>query len=400
MPSKEPGRDAARESRERAPATRGGDHPAEEAVAVQPAPLGAGLLTPGTVLGLQRTAGNRAVVQLLRDAPGGAMLQREAAPTGLAAELPTTGFASSVHSFWTNADQNKPLQALSDFAMGMINALVPYPCKWAYTGGSAAGLFKRTIWTIELNTAQFTERQGVSKLGDLTQEEVAGMVSTIYHEARHSEQAFQIARVQAGEGKTAQQIEADLSIPADVAAAAVARKLVGGKGSGNEEAVAEAKKWEVTTSGTYAQYSDEVALLLYEVLALDPVLDAAESHAAAIGGLAGPLATIATRMTGFFAQEQARIEALDKKTGMDTAVLRRIQGFQSAWNALKKGYAVQKADKSKFDLFALMSLRDDLHGVVYDAYRAHAEERDAWAVGGAAGEAVRGLGAQSPSEAE
>ena len=138
MPSKEPGRDAARESRERTPATRGADHPAEEAAAVQPLPPSAGLLTPGTVLGLQRAAGNRAVVQLLRGAPGAAALQRQASPSGLAAEKTTSNFATLVHYFWKNADQNKPLQELSDFAMKMVNAMDPYPCKWAYRGGSAA----------------------------------------------------------------------------------------------------------------------------------------------------------------------------------------------------------------------------------------------------------------------
>jgi hypothetical protein len=75
--------------------------------------------------------------------------------------------------------------------------------------------FRSSTWDMQL-------------VGDMSRTDdayVDWLVDVVYHESRHAEQNFRMARVKAGEGKTATEIAADLFMPADVAAAAVKRPL-------------------------------------------------------------------------------------------------------------------------------------------------------------------------------
>lgn len=70
-------------------------------------------------------------------------------------------------------------------------------------------------WRIELGQERFG-RETVSS------EEAAGIARTVYHEARHAEQWFRMAQMRAGQGRTAAQIAREMSIPPEIAQAAVA----------------------------------------------------------------------------------------------------------------------------------------------------------------------------------
>lgn len=109
--------------------------------------------------------------------------------------------------------------------MAKANELLPFKCSHAYRTSGTLGNFDWKVWKIFINMTVFSKRRDISTLGDLKQEEVAQMVDTIYHEARHSEQFFRIAQMRAGEGKSAETIVRNLSIPLEVAQAAVKSPL-------------------------------------------------------------------------------------------------------------------------------------------------------------------------------
>lgn len=79
------------------------------------------------------------------------------------------------------------------------------------------GQFDFATWTIEVGLDQF-ERDSV------TVAEYADMANTLYHEARHAEQWFSMARMLAGQNKTADRIATMMGIPPNIAAQAVTRK--------------------------------------------------------------------------------------------------------------------------------------------------------------------------------
>ncbi|MBE2182642.1 MAG: peptidoglycan-binding protein [Anaerolineae bacterium] len=79
------------------------------------------------------------------------------------------------------------------------------------------GQFDFTPWIIELGKPAF-ERDVI------TLEEYSDAANTVYHEARHAEQWFSMARMLAGQGKSAAQIATMMGIPVTIATEAVSVK--------------------------------------------------------------------------------------------------------------------------------------------------------------------------------
>ena len=78
--------------------------------------------------------------------------------------------------------------------------------------------FDKSAWKISVGKAPFTAKP--------PRERLPGVCSTVYHEARHAEQYFNIARLLAGRGKVAADVAKEAgNIPPDVAQAAVAKKM-------------------------------------------------------------------------------------------------------------------------------------------------------------------------------
>jgi hypothetical protein len=241
-----------------------------------------------------------------------------------------------------------------------------------------------------MNTADFSQRSDVSEVGDLNQDEVAEIVDTIYHEARHSEQAFRIAQMQAGQGKTAKQIETGLSIPAKVAAAAAKKPLKGGSVYSNK-LIEEAKKWEPFTGGRYEKYVGEVSGLRDEINDMRSQFGSGTA-VQTIGKLTPKINTIETHLQNFFDKEKDKIEKIKTKDGVDKSVLKHIKEIRAAFDTLKTEFNTQKGDATKHNIPKLEDLATKLHQARYAAYRDYEDEKDAWAVGGAAGAAFRELG--------
>ncbi|RZJ89357.1 MAG: hypothetical protein EOO60_10115 [Hymenobacter sp.] len=156
------------------------------------------------------------------------VVQRNHVDTGLKKDKATTEYAGKVKArlsgkknpmgstkqWQTLSDQAKGLKLLKYVNEQLIKAHVP-PLKGLSMSGAAQPTFTLTTWQINLT-------------GDLSRTDDAyldWLIDVFYHESRHAEQWFRIARKRAGEGKTAAEIATLLSIPADIAAKAVERPL-------------------------------------------------------------------------------------------------------------------------------------------------------------------------------
>lgn len=339
------------------------------------------------LLRLQATAGNRAVSDAIAGASRtAAPLSVQRSDTGMAAAAPTSTFTGAVLAYWRSEEnKDKPLQGLGDELIRLVNetlaGLGAPPCNHSYDASADdSGAFVRAIWNIELNTAKFSER-AVTKVGGLNQDEVKDVVDTIYHEARHSEQYFRIARTWAGKGKSAQEIETGMEIPATIAAAAVKAPLKGDT-KVNEALIEEAGAWEAFTIGKYGNYKENVAEVRDRMSTIKDKMDAYDG--------ANPektwkkvrveIAAIEKLFTDFFDKLLADIGALPKQEKADKVVLDDLTKMKAAFGSFNAEVSKDKPDYDKAE-----DLRYKLYQARYAAYRNYSHEADAWAVGGAAG---------------
>ena len=231
------------------------------------APGGLRGLSVDAVVALGSSAGNAATARLMRGldrsasatrpasvSRGGAggRLQREV--HGLATEASTTAYVDVAHRFWADpANAAKPLKALGDTLFHTVNRTMPHRCGLVYKTLGASGQFDSHTWAVWLDEAAFSKRDGVTKIGDLKQDEVANVANTVYHEFRHSEQNFLIARKLAGDGKTPAEIRQHMKIPLAVASAAARSPM--GPGVAQTAGLREdADAWERSLYGKYLGY--------------------------------------------------------------------------------------------------------------------------------------------------
>jgi hypothetical protein len=109
-----------------------------------------------------------------------------------------------------------------------------------------AGSFDFPTWTMRLNRLLLNQ-------SGLTQQDAADLANTVYHEARHTEQWFTMARFLAGQGYSAPGIALQLGIPANVARDAKDRPIQ----PGTTEAVV-ASGWYESVYGSGAAHREAV----------------------------------------------------------------------------------------------------------------------------------------------
>ena len=203
-------------------------------------------------LKLQRAIGNKAVGQVLARAPA------RPRQTGLRRDDAIARYCRKAVIFWLNnpdAELHHFARFLGAAANTELNALgipdVRVHVKNVGAGGAAA-IFDHEGWAMFINPDTFTHRPDeVKMLGDLTEDEAAIIAMTVYHEARHGEQHFRIARLEAGQGK-----EIDPMMDADAAAAAAADPLKA-RGADPLE-LREARDWYSVEYGDDATYREAV----------------------------------------------------------------------------------------------------------------------------------------------
>ncbi len=123
---------------------------------------------------------------------------------------------------WGGLDRNQRLDRLAGKANQLLAKFgVPEVQVTAWGTGVTAS-FMRGLWTMSIG-------EGLLEKKEVDVEAFARLAGSIYHEARHAEQTFRVARKLAAEGESIDSIASKLRIPRDRAAAAVAAKKLSRK---------------------------------------------------------------------------------------------------------------------------------------------------------------------------
>jgi hypothetical protein len=246
-----------------------------EAERVEPPTPAVDLSPAGELLvTLQRSAGNAAVTALIaRDDATGAAAPPVAAPpapatTGIRSPFAIGRFveaAKKVEASWATL---KPLERANAFAVAanaeLVKAGVP-AAKVKLKKMDDAGRFSFSTWTLTLGTEAFAAAAPSSA-------EIMDAADTVYHETRHAEQWFRMARLKAGAGWKAAKIAFKMSIPLKIAKAAEKAPLTG---VGDE--VTEASAWYESVYGKGAKARNKTLTDLSKVgAALDKATAALE----------------------------------------------------------------------------------------------------------------------------
>ncbi len=175
-------------------------------------------------------------------------------PTGLARAGQGARFGSDAQSaVFDRWEELGNAQARADALVATVNqrlaaAGVPELTAVLYAGDSPQeqGSLDFGPWAMQLNRL-LLDHPGLGR------DDAASLANTVYHEARHAEQWFAMARLRAGEGRGAAAIAAELGVPARVARAARAAPIR----PGSTDAVA-ASGWYQSVYGAHSGHRESV----------------------------------------------------------------------------------------------------------------------------------------------
>jgi hypothetical protein len=242
--------------------------------------------------------------------------------------------------------------------------------------GGAAAIFDHESWSMFINPDTFTHRPDeVHTLGDLTEDEAAIIAMTVYHEARHGEQHFRIARLEAGQGK-----EIDPAMDADAAAAAAADPLEA-RGADPLE-LREARDWYSVEYGDDATYREAVTDWQGKIREMARAArDVTPDGTADLRERIGSLLKGWSKYGG--AAEYVRSHlASAKKRGM-TTIVKNISRINAAYDVVAAEFAKLGANPSPEDFKPLAKALADLYRAVNKAYEEAPVEFDAYRAGDA-----------------
>ncbi len=326
------------------------------------------------MLRLQQAAGNRAV--------GRVLARRAVRQTGLRNEQAINRFVHKAQSFLGRNGDGE----LRQFALYLGAAIneelaaigVPAVRVVMFNQTPNAAEFDASGWTMVLNPDMFSPRRHATLMGDLNTDEAAHIAMTVVHEARHAEQRFRVARLQAGEGK-----DAGFDMDDDAAAAAAAAPLRGG---GLE--VREAREWRENEFGEDATYREAVSWWTTSIrpvikIANDAGPDAYERIGRNLDGWGKP-GGAADVVRNHVASARRR-----HKATMITDVTAITDGFDAAIGL----YAILSPTSAPAEFAPITDALIDLSKAIYKAYVDQPIESDAWAAGNATNEAYHKAGA-------
>jgi len=175
-------------------------------------------------------------------------------PSGLSAPGEGSRFGGDAQAgVFDRWDQLGSAQARADALIAAVNqrltaAGVPELTARLYDGESPneQGSFDFPTWTMQLNRLLLDQ-------SGLERDDAADLANTVYHEARHAEQWFAMARLRAGQGRGAGVIAAELGIPPRIATAARAAPIR----PGSMEAVS-ASGWYESVYGSRSAHRESV----------------------------------------------------------------------------------------------------------------------------------------------
>jgi hypothetical protein len=353
---------------------------------------------PAAVLALQRSLGNRAVRRVL-----------QRAPTGIKEAKPTTDYTNDALAYWRDpANQSKGLGEYAIVLAMRANATltgigVPQMKPVIDTNAYYHGAFDWTDWKIRMNIARWSKTLGAkaTTLSDLTMEEAAGAAGAIYHEARHAEQHFRMARMLAGESKStkiedkADEIQKALGFKdRNVAIAAAGAPLA--KSAANADLLTEAHDWEAITHGFHVPYRNVVNGWVNETLALQDTIRAMEQQPMKVSSFEPTItATIdgwrkgATRAK-FLASHLKSTNKKKAKTPGDAVVITHLKAIQAEmdnvvkeWKRIKGTWAKDGPNTRLQNIIGFKPTLYALYNALQEAYEAQAHEADAFETGNA-----------------
>ena len=325
------------------------------------------------MLRLQQAAGNRAV--------GRVLARRAVRQTGLRGEQAINRFVHKAQSFLGRNGDGE----IKQFALYLGAAIneelaaigVPAVRVVMFNQTPNAAEFDATGWTIVLNPDMFSPRRHATLMGDLTSDEAANVAMTVVHEARHAEQHFRVARLQAGEGK-----EAEGNMDEAAAAAAAAAPLRGG---GQE--VREAREWRENEFGEDATYREAVSWWTTNIrpairIANDAGPDAYDRIGRILKGWGGP-GGAATVVREHIASARRRHKA---------TMITDTTAITDAYDACIGLYSILSPTSTHDEFEPITNALIDLNKAVYKAYVDQPIESDAWAAGNATNDAYHKTG--------
>lgn len=358
---------------------------------------------------MQRGAGNRAV--------GRALQRRKISVagrprSGLRLARPTASFARAAFDFWHNPKNADA--SLSAFALHLVaegNARlrrlgIPTIDALPSTEASfAAALFSTEFWSVELMTLAFTARGGVDTVGELNAQEAAVVAGRVYHELRHAEQMFRVARVIAARSDSstvadiADGIRSGMQLDPDVALAAARKPL--SADSQDAANLAETQAWFENSEGTHEVYQRAVVYWLESVTNARTVMESVtaqnfDSTIARAGGIID--SWFAKDKYVDFLDEHIRTIMLRRISREDQRILAHLQNIAVAASELKQARADTDPTFFSWEQLALRVRPINvglgrLHRALYAAYADQPVERDAEQAGAAVAASFRKLAA-------
>jgi hypothetical protein len=330
-----------------------------------------------TILALQQTAGNRAAGRFLarRTATG-------TKQTGLRDDVVLHRFTKKAADFVArNGDGT--LQQLAIYLGAAINVELGelgIPDVQVVTSKvdiPAAGQFFAEDWKVVLNPKHFSYR-GATTMGELTTDEIAIIASTIAHEARHAEQHFRMARLDAAEGKD----PAASGLDEDAAKAAADMPL-DLRDAREAKAVKEARAWRSSRYGEDAIYREVVTswmedLRVWSHRLADATDQDAEDLRRRFGGL------LAAWAKPDHAIEVLRTHLPGAQARKATAVIGDLTRIIAQYAIVEAAFAKVPQDAGAAGLKPLADAVKELFRSVYTAYRNLPIEADAYETGQAA----------------
>jgi len=289
---------------------------------------------------LHSRIGNRRVALTIRR---GLAVQRAPKTFGMMEQTQVSGFAALALAYW----RGNPDTTLADFGIHLLEELnkqlaangVPTLPQPKLDSLRSAGGFVQKSWTVQFNLASTAKQSLTAKIGGIPADRISEIAGIFYHECRHAEQAFLVARLVAAEAKgskTAKQIAADLELhePAADAALKATGPLPGGK-----EGLAKIKGWRAFEKGgehyDYWDWNESLQQFARNVQKSipDPAPEGVESIRAELAKLAPTFADW-RRTTIAFAD--TKLSALKADRGRDATDNRVVRDLTKTRRILKE----------------------------------------------------------------
>ena len=276
---------------------------------------------------LNARVGNRRVALTIRSALA---IQRDA-KFGMMKKDQVTGFAGLALAYW-RANPDKTLAEFGTHLMDQLNIQlaangVPKLPAPNLSSKRGAGGFAASSWTVQFDLARTATRPLTAKIGELPADRVSEIAGICYHECRHAEQAFLVARLVASEAKGAKDAKAvatelDLSVPIAEAALKATGPLPGGK-----EGLEKIRGWRAFEKGgkhwDYRDWNESLQQFVGNVIKSlpSPTPEGVDAITAALGKLSPVLAEWRKDTVPFADDKIAKLKGAKTRDATDNQVL-------------------------------------------------------------------------------